>query len=239
MVIKINTGKYERVISKVLVDNREKGRIKYAMEQYAPFNPSVIQLDVGDYVFIGDNGVKVCIEYKTGSDFLNSITQDNHLHNQVYFMNKEYDYTFIMIESEDLMHETEQLYYSSGVSVNMQQINGAISTFNTESTVLMAQTTYQAFDLMMRTAGKIILQEPIRYKYGRKTTNSALNYLSSIKGLDSKAGIICRQLDLRTLNDLLNLTANDLITVNGVGKKLAEKILSELGVAHNGLQEKD
>jgi len=236
---KINTKKYEGVITSVLIDDREGVRKDYAMEQYAPFNPLINHLYIGDYIFVGDNGKIVVFEYKTGSDFLNSITQDNHLHNQVYNMITNFKYTFVIVESEDLRRECDELYYSSGVSVNMQQINGAISTFCTNSTVLFAQTTYQAFDLMMRMAGKIIIDEPIAYKYGKKTTNSALNYLSSIKGLDSKARIICRELDLRTLNDLLNLRKEDLTTVKGVGDKLAEKILAEIGVAQNGLQTKD
>lgn len=227
---KINTTKYEGIIQSVLIDDREGVRKDYAMGQYAPFNPSINHLDIGDYIFIGDNGVKVVFEYKTGSDFLNSITQDNHLHNQVYNMITNFDYTFVIVECEDLHREIDELYYSSGVSVNMQQVNGAISTFNTSSTVLFAQTIYQAFDLMMRQSAKMIIQEPIAYKYGKKTTNSALNYLSSIKGLDSKARVICRTLDLRTLNDLLNLKKEELTRVKGVGEKLAEKILTEIGV---------
>lgn len=232
---KIKTDKYEGIIQSVYIDDRENVRKDYAMEQYAPFNPSINHLDSGDFIFVGDNGVEVVFEYKTGSDFLNSITEDNHLHNQVYSMITNFDYTFVIIESEDLRREIDELYFSSGVSVSMQQVNGAISTFNTVSTVLMTQTTYQAFDLMMRMAGKIILQEPLCYKYGKKTTNSALNYLSAIKGLDSKARIICRELDLRSLNDLINLEKEDLVKVKGVGDKLADKILTEIrGVAHIG-----
>ena len=237
MVAKINTSNYEDLISSVLIDDRELKRIDYAMEQYAPFNPLKCHLVDGDYIFVGDNGVQVCIEYKTGPDFLNSINSEtHHLHNQVYNMTRDFEYTFVMVQCADIMQELDDLYYSSGVSMNLQQINGAIAEFNTESTVLFAQTQYQAFDLMMRMAGKIIRQKPLRYKYGRKSTNSALNYLSAIKGLDNNAEVICRTLNLRTLTDLMKLDKNRLLEVKGIGEKKATKIIGEL---HNGLRTED
>ena len=229
MAAKINTEKYESIISKVLIDNREGKRIEYALKQYSSFNPSTEQLDYGDYIFIGENGIRVVWEYKTGSDFLSSINSDtHHLHNQVYEMIHNEDYTFVIIESMDLMNEIDQLYYNSGISMNLPQINGAISEFCTVSTVLQVQTRYQAFDLMMRTSAKIMLQKPYSYKYGKKSTNQALNWLSAQKGLNETATIICRTLNLHTLQDLFELTEEDLTKVDGVGKKTAEKILKNI-----------
>lgn len=226
---KITMDKYKEVITSLLIDNREQDRVKYALEQYEPLNPVVCQLDYGDYIFIGENGVKVVFEYKTGGDWLNSInSEDNHLHNQVYDMITHEDYTFIIVECEDMISELDQLYYSSGVSMSLQQINGAISTFCTVSTIINVQTQYQAFDLMPRIASKIIQNKPYGYKYGRKTTNTALNYLKAIKGLNNKAETICRQLDLHTLNDLLNLTVEDLCQVDKIGSVTAEKIISQI-----------
>lgn len=233
---KITTDKYQEWISKVYIDSRENERKKYAMEQYAPFNPSIIQLDIGDYIFKSKSSEYVVFEYKTGSDFLNSINDENHhLSNQVYHMVTNFDYTFVIVECADLMQELDDLYYSSGVSMSLPQINGAVAEYSTSSSVLFCQTRYQAFDLMMRVAGKIFQHQPLRYKYGKKSTNSALNYLSSIKGLDKIAADICRTLQLRTLNDLLNVSKDDLMKVNKVGSKKADRILAELGVAHNEL----
>ena len=229
MVQKIKTDKYQDLISNVLIDNREKGRVDYALSQYSDLNPVVCQLDVGDYIFVGNNGIKVVWEFKTANDFINSITDENHhLHNQVYEMITNFDYTFVLIQSEDMKAVLDELYYTTGISVSLQQINGAISTFSTVSTVLHAQTQYQAFDLMFRTSAKIIEQKPYAYKYGKKTTNSALNYLGSIKGVDNYAEIICRELDLHTHRDLMNLTAEQLTTVKGIGPVKAEKIIKQL-----------
>ena len=226
---KINTDNYKHLISNVLIDDRERGRIEYALKQYSSLNPLKCHLDIGDYIFIGNNGIKVCIEYKEAQDFLNSINSEtNRLHNQVYEMITNYDYTFIMVQSRDMMQELDELYYSSGVSMSLPQINGAITEFNTVSTVLFAQTQYQAFDQMMRMAGKVILQKPFSYKYGKKTTNSALNYLKSIKGVDDYAERICRELNLHTHKDLMELSAEKLTSVKGIGKKKAEKIIKQL-----------
>ena len=227
--MEINTGKYKDVISNVLIDDRENKRIEYALKQYKDFNPLKSHLDVGDYIFVGNNGRKVVFEYKTGSDFLNSINDENHhLHNQVYDMVTNFDYTFVMVECADLMQQADELYYSTGISMSLPQINGAISEFSTVSTVLQAQTQYQAFDLMMRTSAKIIQDKPYSYKYGKKTTNSALNYLGAIKGVDNYAEIICRKLDLHTHKDLMKLTLADLTSIKGIGEKKAEKIIKQL-----------
>lgn len=229
MTTKINTSKYEDVISKVLIDDREKDRIEYAFKQYSSFNPTKCHLDYGDYIFIGENGIKVIFEYKTGNDFLNSINNEtHHLHNQVYDMITNEDYTFVIVECTDLMHEVDVHYFNTGISISLQQINGAISEYSTVSSVLNVQTQYQAFDLMMRIASKIILEKPYRYRFGKKSTNQALNWLSSMKGLDNTAENICKTLNVKTLDDLFKLTKEDLMTVDLVGEKTAEKILNNI-----------
>ena len=226
--MKINTKNYENVIAHVLIDDREQDRKDYAMEQYAPFNPSIEHLDVGDYIFIGDNGIKVAVEYKKDGDFLSSVVSSEHLHNQVYDLITNFDYTFVMIECNDLRGELNKRYYETGQDISFPQLNGAIAEFNTVTTVLFAQTQYQAFDLIMRQAGKLIQQKPYMYKFGKKTPNFALNQLSSMRGVNKYAEIICNELELKTLEDLLKLTKEDLTTVKGVGSKKADLILSNI-----------
>ncbi|MBO6243232.1 MAG: hypothetical protein J6O41_01500, partial [Clostridia bacterium] len=140
-----------------------------------------------------------------------------------------FDYTFILAQIEDLRKELNKRYYQTGQDISFQQINGAISTFNTVTTVIIAQTRYQAFDMMMRQAGKLIAEKPILYKFGRKDRNSALNYLSAMKGVGKRAENICNTLSVKTLNDLLNLTKEDLMQVDLVGEKTAEMILKNIG----------
>ena len=237
--MKINTQNYEGIIIDVAIDARESDRKDYAMEQYAPFNPHIEHLDVGDYIFKGENGIEVVVEYKQDSDFISSVVGSEHLHNQTYDMVTNYEYSFIMIQCNDLRAELNNHYYKTGQDISFSQLNGAIAQFNTVSTVLFAQTRYQAFDLMMRQSGKLILQKPMKYKFGKKTNNSALNYLSAIKGLDKRAEEICNELDLKTLNDLLNLTKEDLTKVNGVGSKKADLILNNIWGELHGQRKKN
>lgn len=230
--MQVNTKQYENVIEEVLIDDREKDRIDYALKNYAPFNPKVKHLDFGDYIFKG-NGIEVCWEFKTCSDFISSIDhQSNHLHNQIFNMIKEFDYTFVMVECEDIKKQLNDLYYSTGLTTTLAEINGAISTLNMVTTVVQTQTRYQAFDFMMRQSAKAIMQKPFLYKHNRKTGNPALNYLASIHGIENRAEAICSKLHLRTLNDLLKVTKEQLMTVDLVGDKTAEKILFELGYVH-------
>lgn len=230
MYPKIKTSKYEKIIKQVIIDNREVDRKDYAMEQYAPFNPLIRQLQFGDYIFKGHNGVRVCFEYKTGGDFLTSISRDtNHLHNQVYEMIHNHDYCFVIVEVEDLQKLIEKRFYQTGLRMSVQEINGIISDLSTVCTVLYSQTRFGAFDLMMRTAGKMIEQKPFMYKFGKKSHNTALNYLASIHGLDNKANDIVKTLHLHTKKDLDNLTIERLCEVDGIGIKTAKMILVELG----------
>ncbi len=229
MMTKINCKKYQDIIKRVLIDDRENNRIGYALEQYAPLNPLKGHLECGDYIFHGYNGIKVVFELKEEDDFLNSINSEtHHLHNQVWEMTRKYDYTFVIVITPDLSQAIDQLYYSSEISMSMPQINGEIADINTVSTVMFVQTRYQAFDLMMRQAGKIIQRKPFCYKFGKKSTNWALNALMAMKGVDKKAENIVRTLNLHTVDDLLKLTKEDLMKVDLVGDKIADKILNNI-----------
>ena len=227
MTNKINTKPYTNIISEVIIDDREVDRIPYALEQYQAFHPHKEHLPIGDYIFKSPKDTRVVFEYKTGNDFLTSI-ENNHLHNQYYDMVVNYDYCFIIVVAENLKNVIDERYYSTGLDMSLSQINGAISDYTVNSTVLFAQTQYQAFDLMMRVSGKIFINKPLRYKYGKKDRNTALNYLSSIRGIGSKAETICDTLNLKTLNDLMNLTIDDLTEIEGIGKITAQNIIKAI-----------
>ena len=112
--------------------------------------------------------------------------------------------------------------------MGINQVNGSIADFTMNSTVLFVQTQYQAFDLMMRVSGKIFINKPLRYKYGKKTRNSALNYLTSIRGIGSKAEIIVNTYNLNSLNDLMTLTPEMLMEIDGIGENTSKRIIGAL-----------
>lgn len=231
--MQINFKPYEKYIKSVKIDDREQDRVDYAKNIYSPINPIVCHLDVADYIFESIDGREVAFEYKTGSDFLTSV-QSGHLHNQVWDLMTNFDHRFVIVQSPDLRKDLDNLYFSTGIDMSFAQVNGEIADDNRIATVVMLQTQFQAFDYMFRQSGKIFRNNQYKWTFGKKTPNSALNYLSAMKGLDKFADRICEQLKLRTLDDLLNLTKEDLMSVKGVGKLKAETILRNLGVAKDG-----
>ena len=214
--------------NKILIDDREGSRIRYAqLDAYSEENTEVAHLESGDYLFVGNNDVEVCIEYKTGTDFLASI-HSNHLHNQISQNITQYDYNFVMVEAFNLEKLRHKFYYQTGITIDPHRINGSIAKLNTVSTVLFAQTRDAAFDLMYRQAYKIINDKPFLYKHGKKSTNPILNYLASIKGISSQAEAIVNTLRINTLDELLEVTAEDLTQVQGIGESRAEQIISKI-----------
>lgn len=239
-ILQINTKPYERYIKSVIIDDREQDRVDYALNVYSTLNPIKCHLDVGDYIFESVDGEFVAYEFKEAQDFLNSInSESNHLHNQVYELMTNFDHRFVVVQCEDMRKELNNLYYTTGIDMSLSQINGAIADYNRVATVVICETRYQAFDYMFRQAGKIFRNDEYKWTYGKKTPNSALNYLSAIKGLDKRAEEICNTLDLRTLEDLLNLEIDDLTTVKGVGSKKAEMIIRNLRSDLHGQQKKN
>lgn len=238
--MRINVKPYERYIDAVYVDDREQDRVEYALDVYSTLNPKKCHLDVGDYIFKGNDGDLVAFEYKTAQDFLNSVNgDDKRLHNQVYELMTNFDHRFVIIQCQDMRKELNQLYYSTGIDMSFAQLNGAVADFNRVCTVVNVQTQYQAFDYMVRQAGKIFRDDEFKWTYGKKSANYALNHLSAMKGVNKYADRICKELELSTLEDLLNLKKEDLLTVNGVGSKKADLILSNIWSDLHGQRKKN
>ena len=216
---------------KLFIDDREKrGRQKWVQREYSHLDPVVKHLDYGDYHYVTDEGLTVVFEYKTGVDFLKSI-RDGHLHNQVYEMCTHYDYTFIMVAVPNWDSLFKEMWYKYHVDYDMNDVMGAIARFNCNTTVIERKSRKEAFDMMLRQARKISEEQPLCYKFGKKERNSALNYLNSIYGMNVKTtSRIVNQLNLRTLQDLQDLTIEDLVSVDKIGRKKAETILENIGV---------
>lgn len=218
-------------IKKVIIDDREGGRIRYAqLDAYEDLNTEVAHLDYGDYIFVGNNDVKVCFEYKTGTDFISSI-YNHRLHNQVSQNIRIYDYNFVIVEAFNLERILQKFYYQTGVDVNIHRVNGLVAQINTVATVLFSQTRENAFDLMHRQAYKIINNKPFLYKFGKKSNNPILNYLSSIKGISSQAEIIVNELNINTLEELLAVKEEDLVGLPTIGKTRARQIIQKIRTA--------
>ena len=205
----------------VVVDFREQSRIKEARDYYGDI--TVSELDTGDFLF----DEEVVFEYKTFKDFVASIF-DGRVFNQAVNQFLEYKYHFVVLELgedfnlEDSLNEQE---------VTKKQYYGAIARLNTYTTVLpVCGDSKECFQVMGVQARKCLEDKPLVKHYNIKTGNSALNYLcNNVQRVSLvKAEAITDGLELETLEDLLGLTKESLVSVEGVGLKTAESILKQI-----------
>ena len=82
----------------------------------------------------------------------------------------------------------------------------------------------------MKQAQKCLLNKPIVKKFPRKDKNVCFNWLCyCIYGINSKkAKLITDTYELKSLNDLLQLTTEDLTLIEGIGEKTAKNIIEAI-----------
>lgn len=210
------------------IDSREKERIPYAMNFFKKYEPTVKELETGDFIF--DNGDdEVCFEYKTIKDFIGSVS-DGRIFEQVKRMNDEFDWSFIVIEGtiEDLQRENKRrmLQQNTGRPFSLAQFYGAIAKLNCYTTVVQCHNQAQAFNYMEKQMLKIFDDAPLSKHFKNDADNPALNYLNCINGIGFKTGkLIVNEFEVNSLVDLINVVENeDLTSINGIGKKTEEII---------------
>lgn len=213
----------------VQIDSREKDRIQSASEYYKQqgLEVEVCELEVGDYIF--DH--KVCFEMKLIPDFIASI-QEGRVFNQAITMAENYDWSFVMIHG-DLYQRTKEIIKSRDyIPMTIEQYIGSISSLNRYTTVLQCYNSVieEAYYTMMKQAEKCLSNRPIVKKFERKDKNPAFNYLAyCVYGISGKkAEKIVKELELSTLEDLLYLDHNQLTNIEGIGDKLASRILETI-----------
>lgn len=213
----------------VQIDSREKDRVKSASKYFKEqgLEVEVCELEVGDYLFDG----KVVFEFKLISDFVSSI-QSGRVFNQSIEMAENYDYRFVMVHG-DLATRSKCIAMSRNYrEVNVFQYIGAISSLNRYVTVLQCYSPFinESYYTMMTQAKKCLQNKIIVKKFPRKDKNPCFNWLAYCNyGISSKkATAIIKTLNLQTLEDLQKLTIDQLTTVDGIGKKNAEKIIEGL-----------
>ena len=217
----------DKIIKLYCDDREDKKRLAHVERTYPELKPMTLRMDMGDYIYQSENGESVVFEYKTGNDFISSVL-DNRIFNQVYELSTHYKYHYVVIAVSDWEYLLNSLKYQAGVHYTLDQVYGAISRVNCYTTVITAKNTSHAFKLMLKQAEKIINTEYPHPRYSVKTENTALNYLTAMRGLGKYAETIVDTLQLHTLNDLFNVTKEELTSIDGIGDKKAESILEKI-----------
>ena len=209
----------------VIIDSREQKRIPIAKEYYESqgLNVSVEELSTGDYLF--DN--KVVMEFKTFGDFMSSIT-DGRLFNETISQTEEYSIHFLVL------HGTNRDYHAALPHTGLEEkhITGAIARLLTYTKIIRGTGTMKdTFELMKCTAEKCLDDKTPCKNFGTKTINKAFNVLAfCVDDINEKrAKSIVNHLNLHTIQDVTNLTHEDLIKVPGIGDVLAANILEAIG----------
>ena len=213
----------------IQISDKEQTRIKTAKEYYLKqgHTVSVENLEIGDYIF--DN--KVVFEFKTISDFVASI-QDNRVFNEAINQAENFDYHYVIIQGDEHARAKALAMSRHYHEISYFGYLGAIASLNRYTTVIESYSPFihEAYYRMMITAKKCLQNKPIVKKFARKHKNSAFNYLTyCVYGLNWKrANDIVNTLDLHTLEDLLNITHQQLTSVPGIGEKMADRIIDTL-----------
>ena len=220
------------------VDVREKeSRIESAMKFFngQGMQVSKKQLPIGDYLF----NKKLVFEWKTPNDFINSV-MDKRVFKQAQNM-RQYPFSYIIVVGNPYNYLSE--WYSDPKKVNIRkkysmqeftinQLLGALATLHEYDKVVMVENEHQAFQIMTYLARNILVKdkhEPID-KPVCKMSDSVGTFLCCIDTISTKKAILIKEhLKLETLRDLLNINKEDLISINGIGSKTADKIIGEIG----------
>jgi len=214
------------------IDHREHDRMDSAIKFYEEkgVTVKVAELEVGDFLF-SDGNDSVVFEFKTISDYINSIN-DGRLWNEAINQAENYNHHFVMIFGDLYTRMSELNKSRDYIPMNVEQYIGSISSLNRYTTVLQCYNPAinEAYFTMMKQAEKCLLKRPIVKKFPRKDKNVCFNYLAyCVYGISGKkAQKIVDELELSTLEDLLYLDHDKLTAVDGIGEKLAERIINTI-----------
>lgn len=213
---------------KIRIDFREKKRGEKALEFYTDkgfTDVEILRLDTGDFVFED----KVVFEYKTYSDLFSSI-KDGRLFDESIRQSESYPYHFVIIVGSDKDRQNA-LYklYRKGIKFKMKQYYGAVARLNTYTNVLYAPNTVKAFKIMLCQVEKCLDNKPIVRDLSNKTVNVCTNILMYFPDIKFKrAELITDSLGLETVEDLMNVSFEDLISIKGIGDATAETVMKNL-----------
>lgn len=215
---------------KVEIDSREKSRINTAVEYFKKkgLECEIKQLNSNDYVFT--DGIKtVGFEFKEIDDFVTSIG-NGKIFRQI--AESDTDFTFVVVQGfNDLSSALFKYNYFS--NNKLYDVTAAIARLNLlcDGVWVVESVVFQkSLNNMFVQADKCFnLKEYTKMGDLKKVDDPVVNYLNSIKGVNLKTSkLICGELKLNSLKDLLKVSKDDLISIKGIGENKSELILKAI-----------
>lgn len=224
----------------VCIDDREHpDRIKRAVDYYqqqknedGKYQVYITELRYGDYVFHDTwNNIDVAFEYKTIDDFISSLA-DNRVFNQALNQSNYFEYHFVIVVGTDKeksqVISDKQRY--TGRYITNEQFYGAYASLVNITSLIQVPSEKIAFMVMNKIALKCCNDKPVVKRFAKSRGSPAFRLLhNNVERIGYvKAGNICDELGLESIRDVFDLTYEDLIGVDGVGKVTARSILEQL-----------
>lgn len=220
---------------KLVIDNREDNkRINSATRFFNTYSVKTDQLPIGDYLFED----KIVFEYKTPSDMINSII-DGRIFRQTHNM-KQYPFSYVIIVgnvADEINRRNEPKYWNKYNKIRTFTIKsylGALARLYTYTKVIHVDNNQQAWTLMQYLVEKLLEEnKDIKAieKPQFKLTDPIASFLGCIyvnksQRLSIKQAVLIREhLHLETLQDLLDVTYEDLVGIKGIGSKTAKAVI--------------
>lgn len=197
----------------IYVDSRESIKVQKLAKSY--LKAEVALLPVGDFV-CGN----VCIERKTITDFLGSLTS-KRLHNQILRMKANFDHSIVIVVGKE--YDVQYTGWSA------QQFNGKLmSTAMDYDIKVMRTDTDVGFMSLAKSAFKrsdtnLEFVEHNIKRIAPRSDDVYVNMVCAIPGIGEK--LAKEILKVFTVKQLFEITEKDLRnSVDGIGKKKAEDI---------------
>lgn len=227
---------------KLYIDSREKkNRVQKCKTYFKKEQIECIekQLEYGDYLFYRtekyDIEEAVVFEYKTIHDFMYSI-KNNSLFEEVMNQTLRYDFSYLIIEGtveeycRTAFRNPKILYKWSYDEYKQQQTRiyeGAVSRILTICPIIYIMSEEEVFKKMQSISDKIMNLHPYQVfgsKRRLKHNNELIALLSHMFGVKTSEKIV-EELKITCLKDLLTLSKEDLLSIRGIGKKKADKLM--------------
>lgn len=179
----------------------------------------MVQLESGDYVFNDE----VTFEYKTISDFINSVI-NKRIFKQITKQVDSYKYNYLIIVGNEKDKTDAFIEANQYTRFNRKRYDNSMLDLSSYVNIIYADDEIEALERMLYVAEKTLrnkISKPVKV-----SKNPVINYLSCIDHINTgTASKIVKELNITNLKELLDLSKEKLMSVNGVGEKTANRIL--------------
>lgn len=179
-------------------------------------------------------GNVVGIEIKTAPDFISSMSSKK-LFRQATELSKNFKHHYVFIIGDidkaiDKMNGIMRYKAFKKKYYHKNQYYGAFASLCQITTPITVKDTEEAWivmDYIFTKSNDSVRRDLSPPEF--KVDNPVITYLAGIRNINlKKASLISRELGLETLEDLLTVTKNQLLNINGIGDTTANLIIKAI-----------